>query len=56
MPKADKNPVLNGQRDQKGRFVGGHVKLGGRRPAREKALTLIPGSQAPAGARRCGSA
>jgi hypothetical protein len=42
MPKADKNPVLNGQRDQKGRFVGGHVKLGGRRPAREKALTLIP--------------
>jgi hypothetical protein len=35
-------PVANGQRDQKGRFAPGHPKLGGRRPAREKARTLTP--------------
>ena len=35
-------PVPNGQRDQKGRFAPGHTKLGGRRPVREKAVTLTP--------------
>ena len=34
--------VPNRQRDQNGRFAPGHTKLGGRRPAREKAVTLTP--------------
>src|SRR5262245_6060254 len=35
------SPAARAQRDWKGRFAPGHPKLGGRRPAQDKAVTLI---------------
>jgi hypothetical protein len=37
-----RSPEANAQRDSKGRFASGHPKVGGRPPAREKAVTPTP--------------